>query len=86
MATVEEFIRQSGVRSIDELNLVDECERQWWPECEGLDPKKVRASAACARPSFGLSRCATELLTCHGVLLAGSGAQAPRGHQGQGQH
>jgi hypothetical protein len=100
VATVEEFIRQSGVRSIDELHLVDERERQWWPEGEGLDPKKVsvlpphflslRSSFVLhflsLRSSFVLPRFASELLTGPGVLLAGSGTQAPRGRQGQGQH
>ena len=43
VAIVEEFVRHSGVRSVDDLQLLDERGRQWWTEGEGrgLDPKQV---------------------------------------------
>ena len=46
VATVEEFIRHSGVRFVDDLHLLEARARQWWTEGEGLDPKKVRARAS----------------------------------------
>ena len=77
VAIVEDFIRHSGVRSVADLQLLDERGRQWWTEGEGLDPKQV-----CVRCThLALSLCSHFLA----AWLSGSGSRAPRDGQGQGQ-
>jgi hypothetical protein len=46
VAIVEDFIRQSSIRTAADLMKVDVKDRQWWPEVtEGvIDPKKVDMS------------------------------------------
>ena len=43
VAIVEDFIRQSSIRTAADLMQIDVKDRQWWPEVtEGfVDPKKV---------------------------------------------
>ena len=60
VAIVEDFIRQSSIRTAADLMQIDVKDRQWWPEVtEGVvDPKKVDMSCLTSyvRPNVGHHR------------------------------
>ena len=66
VAIVEEFIRQSSIRTAADLVQLDVKDRQWWPELtEGVvDPKKVDMPCLTSyvRPDVGDHRASLTLV------------------------
>jgi hypothetical protein len=66
VAIVEEFIRQSSIRTVADLMQLDVKDRQWWPELtEGVvEPKKVDMPClpSYVRPDVGDHRASLALV------------------------